>query len=461
MKVLLVNIPRRDVSKSGKQISAVPPLGLAYIASSLKAKCTVKLLDAFALGLSNSDVVDICQEEHPYIVGMTILTPWVADALDLTQLIKAKIPNILIIAGGPHPTVMWKETIEKGIADICVIGEGETTAVALIEAITNKVALDGVSGIALKVDGVVKANPRSAFIDNLDLLPFPDWDSLPIERYWDPLVTKKNYARIFASRGCPHSCVFCDQKNVHGRKIRMRSPGNIVDEIEYLVLKKGVRDVDINDSEFTFHKDWVKSICEEILNRKLTFTWRCNGRADSVEMDTLLLMKKAGSRLISIGVESGDDDVLKRIRKGETKAEIRRGCSLIKKAGITLDASFMLGLPFDTLDSMNKTIDFAKELDPHYAHFAIAIPYPGTEFYQIALEEGFPIPQDWTKFSFYGSALYAPPGLSTNEVKAAYAKAVKGFYLRPKYLVKQLGSIRSFTSLKMIIRGGINVLKRI
>lgn len=266
LKIILVNIPRSDAGKKGERVNAVPPLGLAYIASVLKSKFEVILVDAFASRMSASDVVEIGRREKPDAIGITILTPWVRDAEELTKLIRREIPDAVIIAGGPHPTSMWRELLENKIADICVIGEGETTIYEFCEALEAGQDIETINGIAFREsNGDITITQSRSLIDDLDLIPLPDWNLLPIEKYWEPHMTGRNYARIFASRGCPHSCVFCEQRNIHGRKIRKRSPENIVDEIEYLVKEKDVRDIDINDSEFTHTKKWVQSICEEIL----------------------------------------------------------------------------------------------------------------------------------------------------------------------------------------------------
>lgn len=164
--------------------------------------------------------------------------------------------------------------------------------------------------------------------------------------------------------------------------------------------------------------------------------------------------------MISIGVESGDDYILQKIRKGETTEQIRAGCKMVKEAGLMLDASFMLGLPCETEESMNKTIRFAKELDPDFAHFAIAISYPGTEFYRIAQRENFPFIPDWSQFNFYTEAVYVPQELQALDIKKAYVKANREFYLRPQYIVKQLFKMRSFTNFKMVVKGGLSVLRR-
>lgn len=445
LKVLLSSIPTRGTKLELLSSFTVAPLGMAYITSYARSRgYEVELVDANALGWTYNDLEEKIRKYAPDVIGTTLLTPSAKEGFNLFKLAKNINPDIITVAGGPHATVVPEDVLKRGPVDICVMGEGEETMYDILKSLEMGRDLGGVMGIAYRTnDGQVKVNGCRPWIDDLDTLPLPAWQDLPIDRYWEPLVSRKNFTRIFASRGCPYMCTFCSARNVQGRMIRRRSPANIVNEIRLLNTRYGVRDVCFNDSMLLSNEmNWLERICHVLIDSKLDIVWRANARADMINkngLDILKLMKRSGLKCISLGVESGDDAILKKMRKGEDVRQMKEAVKLLRKAGIKIDASFMIGMPGETKETIENTIKLAKELDPDTAGFSIATPFPGTEFFNTAHDEGFMRDMDWDKLHFYSDKpAYHPQGLTPEYVRRMYSKANKMFYLRGPFLLRQM-----------------------
>jgi radical SAM superfamily enzyme YgiQ (UPF0313 family) len=264
------------------------------------------------------------------------------------------------------------------------------------------------------------------------------------------------WSPIFTSRGCPFNCYYCN-KSIFGHGFRPRSPENVLAEIEELVTKYKVKEIDVYDDCFNFDIKRAERILDLIIERKIKIHIRfSNGiRVDKITESLLEKMKKAGCGYVAYGVESGSQDILNRIPKGITLDMVRRAVRLTKKQGIHVTCFFMLGLIGDTKETMQKTIDFAKELEPDIAQFTLATPYPGTRMYQMINEGGTFLGDDWTDFHHtLGKMLYTYPGMAApEEVEEMYKKAHNEFYFRPKYIAKQILGIRSIEQVKLMLRG--------
>jgi radical SAM superfamily enzyme YgiQ (UPF0313 family) len=242
-------------------------------------------------------------------------------------------------------------------------------------------------------------NGPRPLIQNLDALPFPARDLLPMDKYI-PLPNqykRKPVANLMALRGCPYQCTFCSANAVFGCSLRMRSAQRVYDEIKQLVDTYGIREISFWDDTLTVNKKWLHELCDLIISNHLDITWSCYARVNTVDLDLLKKMKKAGCWNIFYGIESGNQELLDRIKKGITLDQIRNAVKLTKKAGIEVRGSFMIALPGETPEMAHKTIDFAIELDPDYAQFSITTPYPGTELFEQAKQYG-ELSGDFSKF---------------------------------------------------------------
>jgi len=444
MKILLLNLPQNiyDVSDYA---SLLPPYGLALLSSCLKqAGYDVTLLDAFAHQIRLGELVKYVLKVKPKVLGISIMTPGLAQTTQFLSFIKKELPETITITGGVHPTVEYESMLRNHKAiDIAVIGEGEETIVELAERISHGEPIDSVAGIAYRSNGEIKANINRALVQDLDSLPFGDWGSLPMSRYWDRWMIKKNYCLMLLSRGCPYYCTFCGH-SIIGKKYRKRSPAMIMEEIKLLYDKYGVRNISFGDSTVNIDNAWLREICDRLLGLKRKILWGCSLRADRVDRQDLKLMKKSGCVKVFIGVESADERMLKKMKKAESFSHIEEGIRVIQEAGLTPDMGFIIGMPGETRESIMKTINFTRRFNKSVCSFTYATPYPGTEFYNTAKNEGFTV-SDWSKFNTFSLA-YVPHGFNEDEIRHYFKLAVKSTYLRIPFLIAQLLNVRSWTN---------------
>jgi anaerobic magnesium-protoporphyrin IX monomethyl ester cyclase len=453
-KILLIQPNYREARKTGVW-GITPPLGLAYIAAVLEQNnIRVEILDANVLDLTEREVAE--RAKNYDVVGISLLTPAYNFGVKLARMLPK---NVLKVVGGPHVAGWAEQSLNEGF-DIVVRGEGEQS---FLDIILEK-EMRKIDGISYKRGGKVIHNPTKPL--NPNDLPFParhllinNGVDLP---YFSASSIRNHYSPIFTSRGCPYNCYYCN-KNTFGQGFRPRDPKNVVDEIELLVKKYGVKEIDIYDDCFNFDIKRAEKILDMINERKLNIIIRCsNGiRADSVTEGFLKKMKRTGCNYIAIGFESGNQEVLDRIPKHMTLETCRRTARLVKKSGITLCGFFMLGLLGDTKETMQQTIDFAKEIDVDIAQFTIATPYPGTRFYEEVKKNGKFLVNDFDLFHHtVGSVSFTHPDVaSPKEVEDAYVRAHKEFYFRPNYIFKQVLKHPSLSYLKIMWRGGRTILK--
>ncbi len=431
MKVLMINPPYN--SSKYKFIGLVaPPLGIAYIAAMLeKNGVTVKILDAPALEMDHEGVSKEIENYSPDIIAITSVTPTIGSALETAKLSKKVCPNAVTILGGYHPTFTYPEMLKNDFVDIVVRGEGELTMVDLVDALENGRYLKEVEGIATK-DFVTE--PRK-IIEDLDSLPFPARHLLPMDEY-KILNMKLTTGTIISGRGCPYKCSFCASSAMHGQKLRLRSAKSVVDEMEHLVNEHDIEMVAFMDDTFTINKKRVYEICEAIKERGLKNYWGCTARVDTISEDLLKTMKDAGCITMFLGVESADQQVLNEVNKKTNIAKIKETFELTRKYGMRTIASVVLGMPGDTKTSIRNTINFVKVLEPSYAVFSLATPYPGTDFYLKAASENLIKINDWSKYTLLSPVLETVD-CSLEELRKLQKKAFTEFYLRPRYILRQ------------------------
>lgn len=449
------------------QITGInPSLGLAYLGACLRKKgYDVKLIDSPSLDFKRKEILREIKKFSPNFIGITSTTPEFLEALKLAKAIKIKFKKIPILIGGAHATAMPVQTIKNKCFDVAAIGEGEVTIIELVESLLKKNELEKVKGIAFRKKNKIIITPKREYISNLDLLPFPAFDLLsPLKNYHSSPGSYKNLpiGTIITGRGCPFKCTFC-ARGVFGNQVRLRSAKNIVDEIEILIKKFGAKEIRVWDDTFNVKPQRVIDICKEIMKRKLNFSWTCLCRINFAQEKMLKLMKKAGCWQISYGIESGNQEILNKIKKGITLKMAEDVVKMTKKIGIEVKCFFMIGLPGDTKETMRETIDFAKKINPDIATFSITTPFPGTEIYDLAKKTG-----EFKEISFENyrpyetkRLAYVPKGLKAETVIKYQEKAYREFYLRPKVFLRELIKIRSFTMLQAKVLGLLSVQTKI
>lgn len=416
------------------------PLGIAYIASFVRSKGhSVKLVDVKSFGDSwNEKIRELIRLEKPKYVGISCVTPSMPDALRIANSVKDEDKNIKIVLGGPHPSAIPEECVKYDNVDIVCIGEGEHTFLELLEG----KELKDIKGLCYKDGKEIKMTPPRELITNLDDLPWPAYDLLQVHSYGNPFLGKSII--MVAGRGCPYNCLFCSSKTINKQRSRLRSVKGVVDEVEYLYNEYGLRGFLFADDTFTLLPKRTEEFCNEIIKRNLKISWGCDTRVDTLTPELAKLMKVSGCNLVKLGIESGDENILKIIKKGITLDQVRRAVKIVKDAGIKAHGFFIIGHPYDTEESIKRTMEFAKSLPLDYAQFSVLTPYPGTDVYEMSKRhEGIELlSDDWGAFKRYDKPIIKIGRLTPDRLETLHGVAYQEFYMRPSYLFKRLFSTR-------------------
>lgn len=427
------------------------PLGIALLAAYVRDQgFTVGILDAEAEFWTPETTVAAIEENYePAVVGLSAFTTKMTAAGKVLRLIKERLPHVLTVAGGHHPSAIPVQTLKEEAADFVIKGEGFYPAASLLQALKERREEFPVSGVWYKNKaGEIIGNGQARGIQNLNELPLPAWDLLPMRKYrahhwqtWDWGLDQSGFSLIFTSLGCPFSCAFCSVNVVYERHlVRYRSPEHVVKELKCLVNQYGIRHVEIIDDTFTVNYKHVENLCEAIikagLGNKLNM-W-CFARTDRTEPAFMKKMKRAGINWVFMGFESGDDAILREVNKKQTVGQIRRALENVHRAGIHVGGNFVFGWPEDTEATMRETLDLALEICPEYANFFIFMAYPGTPLRQWAIEQGFPLPEKWGQYGFFApDALpVRNKNLTAEDILYFRDQAFNQFYHSPAYQQK-------------------------
>lgn len=451
MKIILINPPFSAYGglkgHGGKSL----PLNLGYLAAYVRRERSdykLSIFDAEALCMSFEDIVKHISAENPDVIGITSSTPGFSNAIKTAQVCKGANSRAWVVLGGIHPSAFPEETVKEESVDFVVAGEGEITFLELLAALEKKEGFSGIKGLVFKENGRVVRNEPRPLIEDLDSLPFPARGLMPLNLYQPPPTKRVSIFKptyLTTARGCPFNCTYCSAKVVWQRRYRFRSPENVVNEIEHCIRDFDIREFNFTDELFTANHARVKAFCEEIIKRNLKIAWVCMSRAGGVSLEILKLMKKSGCKEISFGLESGDEAVLKKIKKEATIESAFKSIMLVKKSGIKTHASYMLGNIGETPQTIRKTINLAKKLNTDIAAFFIASPLPGTEFYEEALRLGYLRKNfEWRDFSplSKGLPVINLPNLSSEELLRWHKRAIREYYIRPRYILKRLFGLR-------------------
>jgi anaerobic magnesium-protoporphyrin IX monomethyl ester cyclase len=429
--VTLVNPP---YPKGAHQHPPFTPLGLGYLAAVLEEnQYDVDVIDCQALRISYDEFrSEICKRQ-PDIVGITSTTLTYKSALRVAKVAKEVHPNCVTVLGGCHVTFWDKEALQECPSlDVVVRKEGEYTLLELVQRLEAGKSFHDVIGITSRKDGEIVKNPDRPYIEDLDILPFPSHHLWPIDRL-------RKYGKVIfplvTSRGCVYWCEFCSAVRMFGRRYRMRSPKNVVDELEYLHNTYGADEFTFYDDAFTVNQSRVEEICREIHDRKLEITWDCGTRVDMVTGDLLHKMKEAGCIAVWFGVEAGSQRVIDAMKKGFTPNKTKKAFKLAKEAGLMTIASVVLGFPGETRESALETINFVEEINPDDIGYYIATPYPGTPMADYVKKMGWLRVTDFNKYDT-ATPIFELPTLSMRELRELREKAFHRFYLRPTYILR-------------------------
>jgi len=435
-----------------------PSLGLGYLATAVRKEHDVRILDCIKDKLDISGFVSVLKEYNPDILGLQCYTfdlPFIRQAL---REAKNFNKSVVTVIGGPHSSALPEATLKaEGDLDFLFVGEAEKGFPRLVESVRRGVKdFSGIPGLVFRQGSAIRMNPPVAEED-LDSLGLPAWDLIRPQEYPESqhgaFFKQFPIAPIMVTRGCPYPCTFCAGSMVSGKKIRRRSIDNVLGEIGLLNKKFGIKEFHIIDDNFTMDKEYVKDFLRRLKALGLGMTWAVpNGvRMDTLDDELLGLMKETGLYMVSLGIESGSDSVLNAMRKGITVPGIRECVERIDRAGIDMAGFFILGFPGETVETINRTIDFAAELPIKRANFFTYLPFPGTESYEKLLAAGELKDVDWERF-YFTNAAYVPPGITRSQLKGLHRRAFAKFYLRPHIILYQIKSIQSLRHFGFLAR---------
>jgi len=458
MKTMIVNPPtctgmkyiregRCEQRLSSFQYVMVP-ISLPMIAGALEAKNNqVKLIDCIA---NDIDVEGLKKEIEAYkpefvLFNMSTVTS-ASDIEVIDRMRECSKAHFTVI--GNHATSLPEEILKGSSLDSVIRREPELTTQELVEFIEKGKDLRHVLGISYKgANGKIVNNEDRPFNENLDDLPFAARHLLDNARYTLPVINEP-YTLIITSRGCPYSCIYCTAHQYYGKKLRLRSAENVVDEMQECLEKHKIRNFTMWSDTFNQSKKFVLDVCTEIKKRNLDqkIRWMANSRVDHVDAEVLMEMRASGCIGVSYGVESGVDEILTNMKKGADAEQAKMAVKLTKEAGIEVLTHIIFGLPGETLKTINETIRYVIEMDPDYAQFYCAVPFPKTELEELGKKNGWITTEDYGKYELNQPILNLP-GLSIEELQKARNRAYREFYLRPSYVFKRLRKIRGIKDL--------------
>lgn len=377
-----------------------PPLGLAYLASFVRKEGYRPLvIDLNIDDYSDEGFSQLVKRQDPLVVGISFMTNQYREASRLSNLLKKALPTTYIAVGGPHVSALPKEILRECPAiDFSVIGEGEVTLLELVNELdSGERDFHHIDGLCFRDKGaIIQTRPRD-LIKDVDSLPFPAWDLIKLQEYSVFSIQEGNTFALLSSRGCPYHCIFCDSNTIFGRNFRGRSARNIFSEIEFLHQIYGMRQFDFVDDMITMKKDRIKELCRLIKGSDIPFKWMANARVNTIDEEILRVMKESGCIRIDVGVESGDPSVRERVKKGITNEQIINAHKWAKKIGLQIGAFTMVGNLGETMGSVKMTAELLKDIGEDVM-VSIACPFPGTELYQIAKENGYLKVKDWSRY---------------------------------------------------------------
>lgn len=436
-----------------------PSLGLGYLATSIRKNNEVAILDCIKENIGIKNFGTLVKGHKPSVVGFQCYTFDLKFVREALSVIKNINKDIITVVGGPHSSALPVETMEyfgKSL-DFAFQGESEKSFSQFIEYLNGvDINLSDIPGLIWRENGIIRSNERF-FENNLDSLGLPSWDLIHPETYPESqhgaFYKKFPIAPIMLTRGCPYQCTFCSGKLVSGEKLRKRSIASIIGEINMLYRDYGIREFHIIDDNFTMDKTYAKTFLRELIKQSLDISWATpNGlRVDALDDELLILMKKSGLYLISLGIESGSDKILDLMKKNLSVKKTREIVRLISSYGFDIAGFFIFGFPGETKQDILDSIKLSLELDLIRANFFTYLPFPGTESYHYLEKNNELNNVDWERFYFMNAA-YTPKGITRRELKCLQRMAFFKFYTRPKILWKNLRGIRSINHLKFLLR---------
>lgn len=460
--ILLINPPQQHIYGRGV-LPPYPPLSLLYLGGILLKKgYRVEVADISIDYPRESQFRSYVEGINPRVVGITASTPAYRSGLRIARQVKSMC-NPFVLFGGPHVSATASEAIRESCIDGIAIGEAEHSIIDFASSFFSG-SVTAIDGMLIKDGSEVLRGKKRPFIEDLDELPFPAWSLLKhIERYSPPDAFQTPVATILTSRGCPYRCTFCLAPKLWGTSIRRRSVENVVDEIAHLVREYHIKEIHIADDDFTHDRDWTIRFLKQVENSfgDLRFYFMNGLRIDNI--DEVILRRLRAARFVNVGfgIESGSQRILNRIKKGLKIETIAEKMRLAKAMGFKTWGFFILGLPDETPETLQKTIDFSLSLDPDFAKYLCCVPYPGTEVYDEYRAKGYLLTSDYDQYGIYSRPVFSMPTLSSTLLTRTLIRAYMKYYLRPRKIMNIFFKVRSFTELKLNFRAVLFMIRKL
>lgn len=434
--LLLIYPPWAVLEKRAILQNCLPPLGILSIASFVEAHgYSVRILDVHAERLDDTEVVARVTEARPRYVGISVLTNMAIPAQYIARLCKQTVPDCQVICGGVHAEAMPEAMLANGAIDAVVRGDGEE---AMLEILRGR-PFPEILGLSYRDGYEVIHNPPRRVEMDLDRFPMPAYHLVDFSNYFPAVGSYRNLPAInmLMTRGCPGKCTFC---NSAFTTLRSRSAASVVAQVKLLRYKYGVRQIQFYDDTFTVAKKTVLEFCRKLMDDKVDVTWTAYIRGDCFNEEMAAAMKGAGCHQVLIGVETGDVEIMRNIGKLIDKARYAQTVKIAHMHGIEVRGSFIIGNMGETRQTMEATLQYAKDLDLDLFQLSISTPYPGTQLYRDAVAQGLLVHKNWSEYG-QGRVLVRLPDLAPEEVYAFERYAFRSFYLRPKMIFRQLRRI--------------------
>ncbi len=460
MKICLINVPNtyelvgNDPVIIKDQQGVYPPLGILYIAACLKrtGRYDVSVIDCQAEGLTHEQCADRVAKIRPDAVGITAMTFTLVDCKKVIDAIR-KRHDCAIIVGGPHTAIYSSETFEGLKADYVIVGEGEITLDTLLQDIYTK--------------KVTPNHPESAriyrqinFIQDLNELPFPARELTVVDKYYSVLSEDTPTTTAFSSRGCPFSCAYCDRPAL-GKGFRAMNATRVADEMEWCA-NHGIKEIFFYDDTFSVSMKRVMEICDEVLKRKIKIKWDVRTRVNVVNDELIKKMKLAGCERIHFGVETGNPRVVKELQKGTSIEQVEKAFDMCKIHGIKTLAYFMMGNPTETMEDVKDTLALSRRIKPDFMQMTILSPFPATQIYLRALQEGVIEGDPWRDYARRINDDFRPPLWDQIYTRRELEKHLRWFYgqfyLQPSFVIDRVKEVRNFGQFKRYASAGLSLL---
>ncbi|WP_319410104.1 B12-binding domain-containing radical SAM protein [uncultured Desulfosarcina sp.] len=412
-RILLIN-PPHTLKKNTGTIDANPPLGLAYLAAVIRDHYDVRICDAviegidnrvfheneqMTVGLSDNDILSQIRDFAPDVIGVSsMFSDQYHNAHRMCELAKKVSMRIVTVMGGAHASYNKITVMQDKNVDYVIVGEGEESFGNLLSNIDNNTPVDSLDGLCWRrSNGDVNCNPKTSFIEDLDLIPFPAHDLLPMDKYsrytkHRGLSKGSTYCSVITSRGCPAKCIFCSIHSVWGKSYRMRSPENVIAEINHLRTHYSIDEIAFEDDNLTYDKNRAMAIFDLLIENKLDISWSTPNGVALWSLDTQVLdkMRDSGCFSVVLAVESGDQKVLsKLLRKPLNLKKVENLIHYAKKIGLETGGLFVIGAPGETIQQMHRTIKYMFKLPFSHRYLSILTPYPGTQLWDICKKNGY------------------------------------------------------------------------